>query len=34
MNDAAQRKLLKQDRADFEKQWSATKQWTLVALPK
>ena len=34
LNDAAQRKLLKQARADFEKQWSATKQWTLLALPK
>jgi len=34
MNDAAQRKLLKQGRAGFEKQWSATGQWTLLALPK
>jgi ABC-type bacteriocin/lantibiotic exporter with double-glycine peptidase domain len=34
INDAAQRKLLKQERADFEKQWSATRQWTLLALPK
>ncbi|MBZ5508472.1 MAG: C39 family peptidase [Acidobacteriia bacterium] len=34
MNDAAQRKLLKQERADFEKQWSGTGQWTLLALPK
>lgn len=34
MNDAAQRKLLKQDRTDFEKQWSSTKQWTLLALPR
>jgi predicted double-glycine peptidase len=34
LNDAAQRKLLKQERASFEKQWSATGRWTLLALPK
>ena len=34
LNDAAQRKLLKQDRATFEKQWGAVKHWTLLALPK
>jgi hypothetical protein len=34
LNDAAQRKLLKQDRTTFEKQWSAVKHWTLLALPK
>lgn len=34
LNDAAQRKLLKQDRAAFEKQWSAVKNWTLLAVPK
>ena len=34
LNDAAERKLLKQDRAGFEKQWKAVKQWTLLALPK
>lgn len=34
LNDAAQRKLLKQDRASFEKQWSAVGFWTLLALPK
>jgi uncharacterized protein YvpB len=34
LNDAAQRKLLKQDRASFEKQWKAVQQWTLLALPK
>ncbi len=34
LNDAAQRKLLKQDRAAFEKQWRAVKNWTLLALPK
>ncbi len=34
VNDAAQRKLLKQDRAAFEKQWSAVGRWTLLALPK
>jgi uncharacterized protein YvpB len=34
LNDPAQRKLLKQDRSGFEKQWSATKNWTLLALPQ
>jgi uncharacterized protein YvpB len=34
LNDAAQRKLLKRDRASFEKQWSALGHWTLLALPK
>jgi uncharacterized protein YvpB len=33
LNDPAQRKLLKQERSVFEKQWSATGQWTLLALP-
>lgn len=34
LNDPAQRKLLKQDRSDFEKQWAATGNWTLLALPQ
>ena len=34
LNDPARRKLLKQDRSDFEKQWSATGEWTLLALPQ
>lgn len=34
LNDPARRKLLKQDRASFEKQWSATGKWTLLALPQ
>ncbi|HET9284969.1 MAG TPA: C39 family peptidase [Candidatus Angelobacter sp.] len=34
LNDAAERKLLKQERSTFEKQWSAVKRWTLLALPK
>jgi predicted double-glycine peptidase len=33
LNDPAQRKLLKQQRSAFEKQWSATGKWTLLALP-
>ena len=33
MNDPAQRKLLKQDRSDFEKQWKAAGNWTLLAVP-
>ena len=34
LNDPARRKLYKQDRSDFEKQWSATGEWTLLALPQ
>lgn len=34
LNDPARRKLLKQDRAGFEKQWSATGNWALLALPR
>jgi ABC-type bacteriocin/lantibiotic exporter with double-glycine peptidase domain len=34
VNDAAQRKLLKQERASFEKQWTAVGNWTLLALPQ
>src|SRR5262249_43573297 len=34
LNDAAERKLLKQERATFEKQWTAVGRWTLLALPK
>jgi len=34
LNDPAQRKLLKQDRDKFEKQWSFTDKWTLLALPQ
>jgi hypothetical protein len=34
LNDPAQRKLLKHDRSGFEKQWSATGKWTLLALPQ
>lgn len=34
VNDPAQRKLLKMGRADFEKQWAVTNDWTLLAVPK
>jgi ABC-type bacteriocin/lantibiotic exporter with double-glycine peptidase domain len=34
VNDAAQRKLLKEERGEFEKQWSAVERWTLLALPR
>jgi ABC-type bacteriocin/lantibiotic exporter with double-glycine peptidase domain len=34
LNDPAQRKLLKQERSGFEKQWSGTDNWTLLALPQ
>ena len=33
-NDPAERKLLKQDRANFEKEWRAAGNWTLLAIPQ
>ena len=33
LNDPAQRKLLKEDRAQFEREWKATGFWTLLAVP-
>ena len=33
MNDPAERKLLNEERARFEKEWSATHNWTLLAAP-
>jgi hypothetical protein len=33
MNDPAQRKLLSEERAAFEKDWSATHNWLLLAVP-
>jgi predicted double-glycine peptidase len=33
VNDPAQRKLLKQERQKFEKQWSAVDKWMLLAVP-
>lgn len=33
LNDPAQRKLLKQDRAEFEREWKVTGNWTLLAVP-
>lgn len=33
MNDPAERKLLTQERARFEKDWSATHNWALLAVP-
>jgi len=33
MNDPADRKLLNEERARFEKDWSATQNWTLLAVP-
>jgi ABC-type bacteriocin/lantibiotic exporter with double-glycine peptidase domain len=33
MNDPADRKLLSEERARFEKDWSATKNWALLAVP-
>jgi ABC-type bacteriocin/lantibiotic exporter with double-glycine peptidase domain len=34
VNDPAQRKLLQQDRPGFEREWSATGNWTLLAVPQ
>jgi len=34
LNDPARRKLIKQSRDDFEKQWSGANKWTLLALPQ
>ena len=34
LNDPARRKLIKQSRSDFEKQWSGANQWALLALPQ
>ena len=34
LNDPAQRKLLKQDESTFARQWKATGDWTLLAVPK
>jgi ABC-type bacteriocin/lantibiotic exporter with double-glycine peptidase domain len=33
MNDPAQRKVLTEERAVFEKDWSATHNWVLLAVP-
>ena len=33
INDPAQRKLLQEDRRQFEKEWEATGKWTLLAVP-
>jgi ABC-type bacteriocin/lantibiotic exporter with double-glycine peptidase domain len=34
VNDPAQRKLRKQDRPSFEREWGAAGKWTLLALPQ
>jgi len=34
LNDPAERKLLKQDRTAFEKEWNGTGNWTLLAVPQ
>ncbi len=33
INDPAERKLLTRERAGFEREWSATRNWMLLALP-
>lgn len=34
LNDPAERKLLKQEIAGFEKEWKGTAHWTLLAVPQ
>lgn len=34
VNDPARRKLLKESRAEFERDWKATHNWTLLAVPQ
>jgi len=34
LNDPAERKLLKQEVAGFEKEWKGTSHWTLLAVPQ
>ena len=34
LNDPAERKLLKQEMAGFEKEWKGTAHWTLLAVPQ
>ena len=34
INDPAERKLLQQDFASFEKEWKGTGNWTLLAVPQ
>jgi ABC-type bacteriocin/lantibiotic exporter with double-glycine peptidase domain len=34
VNDPAERKLLKEERARFEREWNAAGNWTLLALPE
>lgn len=34
INDPAQKKLLKEERPAFEKEWKAAGNWTLLALPR
>jgi predicted double-glycine peptidase len=34
LNDPADRKFLTEERADFERDWSATHNWTLLAVPE
>jgi ABC-type bacteriocin/lantibiotic exporter with double-glycine peptidase domain len=34
INDPAERKLLKRDRGNFEKEWNSVENWTLLALPE
>ncbi|MBA3914056.1 MAG: C39 family peptidase [Acidobacteriales bacterium] len=33
LNDPAERKLMKRDAQEFERQWKATGSWTLLAVP-
>lgn len=33
MNDPAERKMMREERRQFEREWSATHNWTLLAVP-
>lgn len=34
VNDPAQRKLLKEERSRFDREWDGTQRWTLLAVPQ
>jgi phage anti-repressor protein len=34
MNDSQRGKLLRMERAEFEKEWRRTNDWTLLAIPQ
>lgn len=34
INDPAERKLMTRERVEFEREWSVTRNWTLLAVPR